>query len=977
MNRGAPADIEDMAQALNGDLWIAGTRGLFTFDGITFARFTATGNSHLRNDMIYAMYATKKGDVWVGYYSGGASLIRNGSVRHYSEGLPKGPLKQFVEDSKGRIWAISVQGISYLSAGRWHSVRWRTQADDGRLYRMHVDRDGVLWIATSRALLFVRPGDHAVHRTNVDVNESWALAEAPDGRLWLSDQEHGTRPINPWQDKSPNRIAPGSLNHEFVARRILFDAAGNLWASLQTQPGLILVTRPETVQTGAAIGIRDITRWYQDESGLTSNFSGALIEDRQGVIWVATTLGLDKFLPTDFQVRPEFAKNPIHGFRSAQAPNGATAVADDQFVHIYSATGKHEKVGLRASASGLCADGSGRFFIANDDGLAKIEDKRLVSIPLPKDLQSKLALSCQFDRAGNLWVLMRDDGLYRRRGIAWERVLKRDAIGIPWPRAMLIDDQDRLWLGADGAGVNLLIGGALRKFDQSNGLQIGQLHTAIAVPGGVLFGGETGLAFYDGTRFHSLSQNSYPAFNVISGLALDANGYLWLSGTRGVSVFERHSLQAIRRGKGLTLRQHFNFASDMVGFSQINCCANTIIPLASGNIWIFTNVSISSVTPADLQLESPPIRAFVRSVVSGTSQFPVAGAITLQAGSPNLRIDFTSDSLADADQIEFRYRLEGIDPGWVDAGTRRETFYASLPNGEYRFDVEARRSGGTWAPSGTPLTVLVPPTFLQSPMTKLGGAVLAIALLWLAFVLRVRSVAGQIRTRLSERLRERERIARELHDTLLQGFQGLILLFHDIAMQLPEKGPARLQLEDGLDRAEEVLVAGRDRVRDLRAETDSLPDALIETATELGRLYPAEFILRTEGTPHDLLPTTAAEMRSIGEEAIRNAFQHANASSIQALLIYRPKGLRLEIRDDGIGIAPEVVAGGGRDGHYGLLGMRERARQIGGKLIVATKAHSGTNAVLSVPASAAYASRRSRRRWGLPIRTLDRKRAFS
>lgn len=961
MNQGAPADIEDISQAPNGDIWIGSTRGLFSFDGIKFTRFNAKGDVQLRNDMLYSMFTAKNGDIWVGYYSGGASLIHNGHVRNYSDGLPLGPLKQFLEDHEGRVWTVSIKGVSYFKAGRWRSIRW--DAGNGRPYRMLVARNGTLWIATSRALLFVPAGQDAVHRTNVDVNEAWALGEGPDGRIWLSDLEHGTRPVDPQPGEPRAWDKAASLDHEFVARRIIFDAKGHLWASLQTQPGLVLVAHPEAVRTGAALSGRDITQWYRESNGLTSDFAGSLLEDRHGVIWGGTSFGLDKFLPVNFSLRSEFAEVPIHGFRAALSPNGTLAIADEKLVHIQSAPGSHEIVEMRGAPVGLCANGSGTVLVANDEGLFSIKDKRSTRVALPDEFRSRFMLSCEFDRGGRLWLLTRDDGLYRSQGATWKHVLPQDAIGIAWPRMMMIDSQDRLWLGGDGSGVKLLSRGRLSRFDAADGLEIGQVHTAVSIDGGALFGGESGLAFYDGKRFHSVPQTSHPYLSVITGLAVDGRGDLWVSGTRGVSVLQHGALQQIRDGKPLRLRHHFGNIAEIPGFSQLNCCANTLFKAPSGELWILTNAGIVSVDPAHLQLKSSILKAQVRSVVSGMQTYATTGQITLHAGGPNLRIDFTSDSLADADQIEFRYRLQGVDDDWVDAGTRRETFYTSLPNGDYRFDVQARRSGEEWSASGSGIDITVPPTFSQTLLAKILAVAVIVALLWLIYALRLRMVAGQIRMRMSERMEERERIARELHDTLLQGFQGLILRFHNAAAQLPESEAARAQIDNALDRAEEVLIAGRDRVRDLRADSKDLSHVLIETAADMSRNWSADFNLKVEGSPRQIHPTAAVEICRLADEAIRNAFQHAQASSIDARLIYRSREFRFEVRDDGVGLPPEVAASGRREGHYGLVGMRERAARIGGKVTIGANSNGGTVVVLTVPEAAAYVAGKGGRRW--------------
>jgi hypothetical protein len=205
------------------------------------------------------MFIDSRGRVFFGYYSGGASMVVDGRVRSFEEGLPTGPIKGFAEDHQGRIWAISVKGLSWFDGTRWHALQGGLKAQDGPLYVMLVARDGTLWIATQSALLFIRPGKLTVERTTVPVREAWALAQGPDGRLWLSDEAHGTRPIAPQPGTLPVALPPPSAFHGLVARRLLFDRSGGLWMALQRQPGLMRLAHPDAVHTGSAVTERDIT----------------------------------------------------------------------------------------------------------------------------------------------------------------------------------------------------------------------------------------------------------------------------------------------------------------------------------------------------------------------------------------------------------------------------------------------------------------------------------------------------------------------------------------------------------------------------------------------------------------------------------------------------------------------------------------------------------------------------------------------
>jgi signal transduction histidine kinase len=268
----------------------------------------------------------------------------------------------------------------------------------------------------------------------------------------------------------------------------------------------------------------------------------------------------------------------------------------------------------------------------------------------------------------------------------------------------------------------------------------------------------------------------------------------------------------------------------------------------------------------------------------------------------------------------------------------------------------AANEDGVWNREAAVLELSVPPTFIQSRLFLVLCIAAAGLLLWLLYKLRLRQVAGRIRERLEARQRERERIARELHDTLLQSVQGLILKVQAASEDIPEEAPARAQIVRALDEADHVLVEGRDRVRGLRAteHAGGLADAMSEAAERLVGGTPANWTLTEQGTASALKPAAAEEVSRIAEEALFNARRHAEAKQIDLTISYGPKALIVAIKDDGTGIDPEVLAKGERTGHFGLVGMRERAERLGGTLQVDSAPGAGTRIEVSIPAKAAY-----------------------
>jgi ligand-binding sensor domain-containing protein len=548
-NNGSPPDVGAIAQARNGDLWLASQTGLFIFDGLHFRRFQPAGPGDLRSDLTYSMFLDSKQRLWFGYYSGGASVIIDGRVTNFSSGLPKGPLKTFAEDGEGRIWALSVKGLSYFQDNRWHSFSGGLKPEFGIPYVMLAAKDGTLWVATSSALLFLRPGAQAFERSDIAVKEAWAMAQAPDGRLWLSDEGHGTRPILPGAG-SRVTAAPDAYP-DLVARRLLFDRWGNLWLTLQRQAGIVRIANPERVATGRAVAKADVVARYDASNGLSADRADTLIEDRQGVIWAGTRFGIDRFLPVTYSMRQDITTAPRTGYRFVQARDGRIAVANDDTIYLYS----DERAAARiihapATVRSLRVDPQGGLLAGGDFGLARIVGERLQTIPIPRQLKSPALFDVQVGRDGSVWVLTRQDGVFVLRAGRWSQILPQKMLGAPSPRVMLLDGKERLWIGTDDNEVGLWSDGRFRRFGAEAGLTIGFPQSALVVGDKVLLGGELGLAGFDGERFHSLLSRDYPQISLVSGLARDRTGQLWVSGSRGVAALKPGQWEALNKPGG-------------------------------------------------------------------------------------------------------------------------------------------------------------------------------------------------------------------------------------------------------------------------------------------------------------------------------------------------------------------------------------------------------------------------------------------
>jgi signal transduction histidine kinase len=335
--------------------------------------------------------------------------------------------------------------------------------------------------------------------------------------------------------------------------------------------------------------------------------------------------------------------------------------------------------------------------------------------------------------------------------------------------------------------------------------------------------------------------------------------------------------------------------------------------------------------------------------------------VVLAANQSYLEINYTGISFINSGQVKFKYLLEGKDRDWIDVGTRRTAYYSYLPPGEYTFRVIAANRDGVWNTTGASVKVRVLPPFYKTTWFVGACAAAFLALLWILHRRRVRQLAYEFNMTLQARVSERTRVARELHDTLLQSFQGLLLRFQSVAKLLPERpDEARQRLDNAIQQAAEAITEGRDAVQGLRSsafETNDLANAIAAISEELTKDSAAGespvIDLEVEGAPRRLKPVVRDEAYRIACEALRNAFRHAQARRIDVEIRYDKRNFQLTVRDDGKGF-DEGTMQRQPSGHFGLPGMRERAETVGGRLEVWSKLDSGTQVELSIPGTIAY-----------------------
>jgi signal transduction histidine kinase len=370
-----------------------------------------------------------------------------------------------------------------------------------------------------------------------------------------------------------------------------------------------------------------------------------------------------------------------------------------------------------------------------------------------------------------------------------------------------------------------------------------------------------------------------------------------------------------------------------------------------------------------LHFDSAKPVIFVEEVTVGRESQLAGRELVLPPGTHHVELRFDSISLASSEKIRFQYRMDDVDPLWLEADNSLTAVYTNIPVGTHAFKIRACNSDGVWDRSGISFPVTQKPYFYQTAWFSLVAVTAFVVILTGAYRFRLHQIRAQINARLDERVLERTRVARELHDTLLQSFQGVLLKFYGLSVMLADRPEAQQKLEGLVEEARQAVGEGRDAVQGLRSSTvvtNELAQAIRALGAQLSATHSngnaPECVVTVEGGIRELAPIVRDDVYRIAAEAVRNASQHAGARRIEVEICYEARQFRLRVKDDGKGIDPKLLDSGSRAGHYGLPGMSERAKMLGGKLEVRSKMDCGTEVELTIPTSRAYAKLRSPRR---------------
>lgn len=937
---GAPAQVRFIAQTSDGYLWLSSDHGLYRFDGTYFEHMQAVGGQSLHSEHVVGLLSSRDGGLWVGYRDGGATLFKDGVAHYYGdkEGLPRRPPVRMTQAPDGSIWFATDAGLYQFQDGRWRRVGKEQGLASLRdeAYDVMFARDGTQWVGTTVGVFRRRPGEAQFTAFGPPGVQAQFFAEAPDGAIWASDADHVIYQLSgkPLGARQPTEVGA-----------VWFDRGGSMWLAGHASM--------ERIPPGA---VQDASQRITTDNGLSGAEPQCFFEDRSGNIWVGTLRGLDRFRP--YRVQPLPTAIRVVSPALARGHNGSVWVSENNLsARRFDVDGTQlESVPYPFAASVTTADGSVR--LASRRGIW-IEDEHGGSLlpTVPEALAADLDISSiGIDDRGSWWASFR--GLYLGHYVdgAWRRASDILPIGSERPINMLTDSRGQLWMAFFGNKLLRYGGGKGTMFGAEQGLLMGDVSVVHERRGNLWVGGSKGLAYFDGTRFHMLTTLDQHALAGVGGIVETASGELWVRAYEGLFRLRAAEVKAYLNGGAAPSYTFFDGGDGVPGPNGPIGPFPSLLDGGDGRLWMTGNDGVATLVPARLQQNTQAPLVAIRMLSSNGTFYTVAPHTVLPAGSNNLRISFSALNLSRPERTTFRYRLLGVDAGWQLADSRREAIYTNLEPGSYRFEVTAVNEDGVASPAPAALVAVLTPTFVHSLTFKLLCAAVAAALLAaLVYIVRLRHKVGVMEARHLERTVERQRIARVLHDTLLQESQGAILLLQVARNTIAAGHPARDAIGRVIGFMEEALADGRDEVMGLRGGRRG--DALLHVALQrcgqrLAENLAVQFSVHASGEPYLLDAAKAGDVYAIAREATVNAFRHAGATRIMVAVDYGATALTVCVSDDGKGLRADVDLEQGRHGHYGLTGMRERASRIGAELRIGGADGGGTRVALclAVPA---------------------------
>jgi signal transduction histidine kinase/ligand-binding sensor domain-containing protein len=952
VDRGLPENsVFAVVQTRDGYLWVGTTGGLARFDGLRFTTFDKTNTSAIRHNQIQALLEDHAGALWIGTYGGGLACLKDGRFRSYTtrDGLASDTVRSISQSRDGTLWiGTHGAGLARLQDGVFRTLTIRDGLAGDLVRAVRASRDGTVWVGTNHGLNRLRGEVVETLTTGTGLlhENVTSLFEDRRGRMWIGTSGG----LNVYAD---GRLHGYTTSDGLSAGRVFSiqeDRDGNLWVG--TEGGGLNRFRGGRFE---AVRAKD---------GLGSDAVRALHEDREGNLWIGTYGG------GLARVRDGFV---VHTAQDGLPDDHVRAVLEDRRGSVWAATAAGlgrwqdgrwrsytKEAGLSDDAVlSLCEDHVGALWVGTrDGGLHRFLDGRFQVFTTRQGLPNNTVMAIAEGRDGVLWVGT-EGGVARFAQGRFTVYGTAQGLSFPEVRAIHEDRRGDLWIGTFGGGLNRFRDGRFTSWTRREGLSNDFVYSIHEDADGALWIGTLG------EGLNRIQDGRLTVFRVKDGLFHDVifrvmeddHDNLWMSSNRGIFRVSRRDLLEHAAGR----RAHVTSVSYGVADGmKTNECTGGPQPAGwrarDGRLWFPTRKGLVVIDPEHVRANTLPPPVAIEQVRADRIELPPGAALEAPPGRGELEFQYTGISFLGPENMRFRYKLEGFDADWVEAGTRRLAHFTNLAPGTYRFRVKAQNKDGVWNEGGAVVDVRLAPHFYQTrwflASAILGALASAVGLTLAAGwgIHRVR--VSQMKARFGAVLAERNRIARELHDTLDQAFTGLGLQLDAALARLGRRDidSARAHLDVARQLVRHSQSEARRSVRDLRSTTlegVDLATALSRAAAQISAGTLVRIVVHIQGTARPLSSDVEQNLLRIGQEALTNAIKHAQAHEVHVDLSFDADRVELHVRDDGRGF--DAASPEARTGHFGLLGMRERADQLGGELHLRSGPDRGTEVVVAVP----------------------------
>ncbi|HWA93824.1 MAG TPA: two-component regulator propeller domain-containing protein [Terracidiphilus sp.] len=965
---GSRADA--IAQDRDGYLWIGTANGLFRFDGVRFTQWNPPGDSPSFGSVL-SLLVDRDGSLWIGSDHGLSHWGRHRLTRYKDRaGLL---VYSIVQDENGAVWFAPVS-FTNSEEDIFCKVASEKLTCFGKKdglpppapsFKILRDASGTFWIARGDSILSWRKGATRIYspkqlRNNSNQGGVADIAVDTDGSLFvgISKQGPGLGLQRFRNGRFSTVTAPGFDGSRHSVLSLFVDQHHALWIS--------------TIDEGIYRLYRGRVDHFGHLDGLSSDFTRAVFEDREGSIWICTGEGVDQL--RDLAVR-SFSRTAYPKAREfdnlVTLPDGRMWIGGDGVLYTL-ANGSNRFISQARSIEGkqvttIFGDREGHVWVGLDNTLNLFDNGRFLPVKLMDGRPAGFIVSMTEDAAGSLFAITTSPS---RTLLTIDAHALRASAVLPALDASKIaaDPRDGIWIGTNTGAIQHLSEGKTTSYSITSrpGTRIAQL--AVTSRGEVLAAGNFGLASVAGGAVHILGVKNGLPCSYVNNFLFDTTGNLWLYMACGLVKLSAAELRQWRDDSNAQLSLRLFDSSD--GFKVSRPPFEGAARSADGRLWFNNQQALMMVDPSHMHINAMPPPVHIQAIRADFHGHALAEDVQLPRLTRDIEIDLAALSFVAPEKIRFRYRLTGFDQQWHDIGSRRQAVYMNLKPGTYSFQAIAANNDGIWNLQGDTLSFTIPPTFYQTDWFLACVVLAGLLLIYALFIVRLRVSTSLVEGRMHERLLERDRIARDLHDTLLQGFHGIVLRLHGTAKLLPDPSPARLSLEDTIDRADEILIDSRRSLLQLRSSagaSSSLSEQLHRTVADLRLQKDILCEIQIQGQERTLKPTVQEEVVSMVREAVTNAFRHSQANRIAVVLDFAPTLFTILCQDDGVGLPSGVLKTGAAEGRWGLVGLRERAQNIRARLVLRNNEPHGTVVEILLSARIAYAHGRMQQlMWLMP-----------